>query len=165
MYVDGQRLQTLRGQGCGVPGSTPGGEDRRIRLAYDWPGSGGAPSVTVAQDIGTCDSSAPWQAAQSADEYAVTAVVNETVESVIHSEIRIVLPVTGMLDQGVFGLAVQSETQPGVVYRLPAFDAFPVLDDDVSSWESAYLGATALHVALPRHVIVDGNPTRIEEAP
>jgi hypothetical protein len=163
LYLDAEHLGTLRGQGCGRPGATPGAEDRRLRVSYEWAGGGG-PSVTIAQDIGSCDPMAPWQPAQASEELSAALVVAENTtedEGFVHFEVSVVLPITGMLEEGVFGLAVETETEPGVVFRLPAFDAHRVLDDDVSSWESVRLGATSELVKQPRHVVIDGAPKPI----
>jgi len=72
--------------------------------------------------------------------------------------VRLVLPISAMLDQGVFGLAIEAETKPSVVSQLPWFDGHRILNDDVSSWESVRLGQTSPAVTLPPYAVVDANP-------
>lgn len=167
VYLDAERIKTLRGQGCGQLGATPGAEDRRIRITYDWPNAGAAPTVNVGQDTGTCSQSTPWQTAQGGEELAVTVGVGESDDDpgFVHLEIRVVLPVASMLEQGVFGLAVETETRSSTVFQLPAFDTNRILADDVSSWESVYLGFTTPRATLPRYAVLDANPKHTVEEP
>lgn len=64
LYWDAVHADTIAGKGCGPNNSSPGPEDRRIRMSYQAPPGTMAATVPISQDVGTCAaSSGPWETA------------------------------------------------------------------------------------------------------
>jgi hypothetical protein len=160
LYVDADHLQTQRGLDCAGSGALPGSEDRRIVLDYSW--SGGAASVTSAQEIGACDASEPWETGPASGDWTVSLAADETASDpgFVHLELRVPLPIAGLLEQGMFGFGLRAQVKPDVMQTFPAFDANPLREDDTSSWASLRVEPAPTNFAAPLYTIIEGTPRR-----
>jgi hypothetical protein len=157
VYLDLQHLRTMRGGGCMGNSTLPGSEDRRIRITYVSSAGAAAATVNVAQDTGTCSASA-WQPATAGESLPVSAAVIEESSDLgfARLELRVDLSGTDVATEGMLGLGLSVDSAPSVSYRLPGHDGFPLLSDDVSSWENVFLAQKTPGARTPRHVVLDG---------
>jgi hypothetical protein len=163
LYLDTKHLLTLSGGGCTGNSPLPGDEDRRIRLSYQAGAGAGVANVTVAQDVGTCASSA-WRAATTSEALPVSAAIveDDTDLGFVRIELSIELTAADVLADGLLGLGLSVDSAPAVSYKLPGHDGFPLLDNDVTSWENVIFARIAPNRRAPRHVLIDGAQRRDE---
>lgn len=131
-----------------------------IRLTYQAEPGEAQAAVTVAQDVGTC-SGAVWRPATTEEAFPVSAVVLEDERDLgfVRFELAIGLP-ADVLDDATFGFGLSVESAPDVIYRLPGHDGFPLLGDDVTSWENVFFTTPSTRPQTPPHVFVDGVPRK-----
>jgi hypothetical protein len=159
LYLDTNHTQTSSGGGCAADVLLPGAEDRRLRISYASPAGTGAASVVVAQDVGTCNSTSPWQLATGAELLTVNAAVIEPEldRGFVLLELGVELDETSdIVSSGRFGLGFVMSSANTVSYSLPGHDGTPLLESDVSTWQSVYLENATLSVRRPAHAIFDG---------
>lgn len=162
-YVDAKRLDTLRGGGCAPDVLLPGAEDRRFRISYDSAVAEEEAEVTIVQEAGTCNAMAPWQGVAGSEAWLATAaVVEPTLDpGFVLLELRIGLETASeVMESGRVGFGFSMDSAPTFSYRVPSHDSLPLLEKDVSSWETLHLEELPLGTRALAHAIVDGFPRR-----
>lgn len=160
-YIDAKRVDTLSGGGCAPDVLLPSTEDRRFRISYDSAVAEDEAGVTIVQEAGTCAATTPWQAVSGSEAWPVTAAVVEyhLDPGFVFLELRIGLEAASdVMESGRVGFGFSMDSAPTLSYRVPSHDSLPLLEQDVSSWETLLLEEFPRGTRALAHTIVDGFP-------
>jgi hypothetical protein len=151
----------LSGGGCGPDILLPSVEDRRFRISYESAVAEEEAEVTIVQEAGTCNAMAPWQGVTGAEAWLATAAVVEhhSDPGFVFLELRIGLETASdVVESDRLGFGFSMDSAPTFSYQLPGHDDLPLLEKDVSSWETLHFEDGPGRVRALPYTTVDGLP-------
>ena len=154
LYLDRERTNTRIGLGCSGAFGAPGPEARKIVVSYDIPDGARTADATTQQYVGSCSRSAPWVAADPAQALSFDfAAIEPEHEALLGLELR----VDAASPDDTLGVGLTLATGEGVTLEMPALDAQPVSDADVTTWATLFSTPVSAR-GLPPGVVLVGAP-------